>query len=236
MNFLQNKILDQGLSDKDIILNYVNSYSPSPVRFNAENIKALVGYDIKKDEEKFLKFLRTIDFLVEEGYLRCPSKYVKDSMNPEPITQLQQNVSITQYGIDSLRKTEETHLYEMQENREQKLGGSYHITVGDHSYVNINSTDHSINTVSIDNQNLDMAVLAEELERLRNALLPKAESAEHYSLIGQIASAESAAKTKNISDLKQVLSKLKPIGGWVLNIAKEIGVPIVIKALEARIQ
>lgn len=119
---------------------------------------------------------------------------------------------------------------------EQKsFGEGYNIRIGSNSHVNINSTDHSINTVSIDNQNLDMAVLAEELERLRNALLPKAESAEHYSLIGQIASAESAAKTKNISDLKQVLSKLKPIGGWVLNIAKEIGVPIVIKALEARI-
>ena len=135
-------------------------------------------------------------------------------------------------------------LYEMQEttnlggqeNRGQKSGESYNITVGNNSHVNIHSTDHSINTVSIDNQDLDMVVLAEELGRLRKALLPHAESAEQYVLVGQIASAETVAKTKNTSDLKQILSKLGPSAKWVLNIAKAIGVPITIKALEAYIK
>lgn len=133
-------------------------------------------------------------------------------------------------------KTDEAHLYEMQENREQKSGGSYHITVGDHSHVGIHSPDHSINTVSIGNQNLDMVVLAEEFERLRKALLPHADSAEQCALVGQIASAETAAKTKNASHLKEILSRLGPSAKWILNTATKIGVPIAIKALEAHIQ
>ena len=234
MNFLQDNLLDQRSSpeeDRDIILNHVYSHLPSPVRFNAENIEELTGY--KKDEEKFIKFLQTIDFLVEEGYLRCPSKYVKDSMNPEPIIHLHQNVTITQHGINNIKKTDKSPNFGGQRDSEQKYFRD--IVVGNNSHVNIYSTDYSINTISVDNQSLDIVSLAEELERLRNELLLHAESAEHYSLIGQVASAESAAKTKNISDLKQILSKLKPIAGWVLNIAKAIGVPIAIKALEARI-
>ena len=80
-----------------------------------------------------------------------------------------------------------------------------------------------------------MVGLAEELAQLRKALLSRAKTEEHYTLISEIASAETAAKTQNVSDLKQILSKLKTIAGWTLNVAKEIGVSIAIKVLEARI-
>ena len=88
----------------------------------------------------------------------------------------------------------------------------------------------------MDNKNLNMVVLAEELERLRKALLLHADSAEQCALVGQIASAETAAKDKNVSRLQEILSRLGPPAKWILNTAKEIGVPIAIKVLETHIK
>jgi hypothetical protein len=75
---------------------------------------------------------------------------------------------------------------------------------GDNSPVNINSIDNSANTIS--KQSLDFATLAAELAKLRKALLERAQSPEHYTAIGAIASAET--KSGDASKVKRALSAL----------------------------
>jgi hypothetical protein len=62
---------------------------------------------------------------------------------------------------------------------------------GDNSRVNINSTE-----------------LAAELAKLRKVLLVRAQSPEHYTAIGAIASAETETKSGNTSNVKRALSAL----------------------------
>ena len=105
-----------------------------------------------------------------------------------------------------------------------------HVT-GPNSRVNINSVDQSQNAVRIEQQ--DLGDLAVELEKLRTALVQNASTAEHYSAIGSIASAETAAKEGDKSKVEQALSALGSAGKWVAGVAKDIGVPIAVAVLKA---
>jgi len=78
-----------------------------------------------------------------------------------------------------------------------------------------------------------MAKLAEEFAQLRSALLPLASDAEQFAAIGAVASAEIAAKNGESSKITQALSALGTGGKWVLGVAKDIGVALVVAALES---
>lgn len=95
--------------------------------------------------------------------------------------------------------------------------------------VNINSTDNSSNTVVYQAQ--DLAKLADEFSRLREALLTRAQRAEHYAAIGVIASAELEAK----SGEQPKVSALGAAGRWVLDTAKDIGVQIATEVVKAQV-
>jgi len=127
--------------------------------------------------------------------------------------------------------------YQVKYRREgQKPAGSpgYHIHLsGDNSRVNINSIDNSANTIS--KQSVDFSALAAELTQLRKVLLERAQSPEHYTAIGAIASAETATKSGDASKVKRALSAVGTAGGWVLETAKEIGVSVVAELLKAQI-
>lgn len=112
---------------------------------------------------------------------------------------------------------------------EGTAGYTIHVT-GQNSRVNINSVDNSTNVVSYVSENMDGMIA--ELEKLRTALLPKAQTPEHYAAIGAIASAEIAAKEGDASKVSQILSALGAGGKWTLDVAKEIGVPVVIEVLK----
>lgn len=104
-----------------------------------------------------------------------------------------------------------------------------HVT-GENSRVNIDSIDNSMNTVSKITQNMDG--LASEFAQLREAMLPKANSPEHYAAIGAVASAEIAAKSGDPSKVKQALSGLGAASKWVVDVAKDIGVQIASETLK----
>jgi hypothetical protein len=143
---------------------------------------------------------------------------------------------VTDPGFYAPLRTVPAH-YQVKYRREgQKPAGSpgYHIHLsGDNSRVNINSIDNSANTVS--NQLLDFTALAAELAKLRSVLLERAQSAEHYTAIGAIASAETETKSGDASRVKKALSALGTAGRWVLDTSKEIGVPVVVELLKAQI-
>lgn len=111
-------------------------------------------------------------------------------------------------------------------------GPMLHVS-GTNSRININSTDNSTNTVTTHIENAPK--LASELEQLRNALLQKATSPEHYVAIGAIAEAEAAAMENNGSKLSAALDRLQTGGGWVWETAQKIAIPVASKALAAHL-
>jgi hypothetical protein len=100
---------------------------------------------------------------------------------------------------------------------------------GANSRMNVNSTDNSSNRVVY--QTHDLAQLADELSRLREALLTRARSAEHYAAIGVIASAELQAK----SGEQPKISALGAAGRWVLEAAKNIGAKIATEVVKDQV-
>ncbi len=110
-------------------------------------------------------------------------------------------------------------------------GGHYIQVTGNNARVNIGSTDNSTNTVQIQADDLDRLTI--ELRQLRAALLARAEAAEHYTAIGQIASAETAAKEGNSAGAVAALSALGSAGKWVLEATKDVAVPVLAELLKS---
>lgn len=108
----------------------------------------------------------------------------------------------------------------------QTIVANFH---GPNSRMNINSTDNSSSVIIYQTQ--DLAKLADEFSRLREALLARAQSAEHYAAIGIIASAELEVK----SGEQPKVSALGAAGRWVLDAAKEIGVQFATEVVKAQI-
>ncbi len=127
--------------------------------------------------------------------------------------------------------------YQVKYRREgQKPAGNpgYHIHLsGDNPRVNINSIDSSANTIS--KGSLDLTALAAELAKLRKVLLERAQTPEHYTAIGIIASAETETKSGDASKVNRALSALGTASRWVLDTSKEIGVTLVAELLKAHI-
>lgn len=86
--------------------------------------------------------------------------------------------------------------------------------------------------VSIDQhtEGLDLQALAGELAKLRAALMQHdGDEVEKAIAIGEIAKAENEAKNGDESKTMEYLSKT---GGWVLDVAKGIGIPLAVEALK----
>ena len=108
-------------------------------------------------------------------------------------------------------------------------GGHSNVAGGAGSRVNIQSTDQSTNSVIYNKS--DMANLAEELGKLRAALLPRASNAEQYVAVGALASAEIAAREGKSFAIDKALSALGTAGKWAFDVATEIGVHLAAAAL-----
>lgn len=94
---------DELIFNKNIMLVLLTVYdkNPSYSRFNAELVVKLTG--VYQSDDNLIMFFETIDFLVEEGYLRCKSPYVIQNDGPGKQTvQSNQPVYITEYGIKKL--------------------------------------------------------------------------------------------------------------------------------------
>lgn len=75
---------------------------------------------------------------------------------------------------------------------------------------------------------IDVTTLAKELPLLLEELKKQATEGTHYKAIGEVADAQKAAEQKDGSKTLEYLAKA---GQWVLDIAKNIGVPVATKAL-----
>jgi len=113
-----------------------------------------------------------------------------------------------------------------------KPGYSIHVS-GENARVNIHSVDKSTNIIS--NQHVEMATLADELAKLRAALLERAQSREHFVAIGIIATAELAAESGDASKVSQAMSALGAGARWVFDTAKEVGVQVVAEILKTHL-
>jgi hypothetical protein len=78
-------------------------------------------------------------------------------------------------------------------------------------------------------ENIDLRILAEELEKLRHELRNSATSPEDDAKIGAIASAELEAKK---GDGPKALSALAKAGKWAFDAATQIGVQVAAEALK----
>jgi serine/threonine protein kinase len=79
-------------------------------------------------------------------------------------------------------------------------------------------------------EHVDLAALAGEMTELRSALRTLASGPEHDIALAEVASAEMAAKT---GDGPRMLRHLAKAGKWALEIATEIGAPVVTAVLKA---
>lgn len=104
---------------------------------------------------------------------------------------------------------------------------------GANARVNINSTDNSTNTST--HHTYDLQALAVELPLLREALVHRATTAEEYTAIGAIASAETGAKGGDASKVSRALSALGSAGKWVLETAREIGVQVAAEVIRGKL-
>jgi hypothetical protein len=112
------------------------------------------------------------------------------------------------------------------------VGYAIHVS-GENARVNIHSTDNSTNNVL--KQGSGLGAVADELKKLRDALLPKATDAAHYTAIGAISSAETAARAGEAAKAERELSALGSAGKWAFGVAQQIGVATVAAILKAHL-
>lgn len=111
-----------------------------------------------------------------------------------------------------------------------KVGDQYSVSQAGAVGPNAHAHDMSFNQnyAQIDSS-INLLQLADELSRLQKAMMKEATEAEHSIAIGEVAKAEKAAKTKDVS---KVTEHLKSAGKWSLDIASKIGVPIAVEVLK----
>jgi hypothetical protein len=91
--------------------------------------------------------------------------------------------------------------------------------------------DSTVRQTNQGGQVLDMIILAQELARLRAALREQATEPEHDAAIGDLASAEIAARKSDENATLTHLARLGSLGKWVLGVAQSIGTPLAISVI-----
>ncbi len=99
--------------------------------------------------------------------------------------------------------------------------------VGPHSHAHDMTFNQIWNQVS---KEIDLSDLTKELSLLRIQLKKEAAEAEHDAAIGEIASAEVAAKE---GDGPKAMEHLAKAGKWAFDIATKIGVAVAAAALKS---
>jgi hypothetical protein len=116
------------------------------------------------------------------------------------------------------------------EKQEVIMGDKYEIH-GQAGGVGPQAHVHHVNFVQLwdqTSQSINLSQLAPELTSLREAMLARATTPEHYAAIGAIASAEIEAKS---GSGPRVLEHLSKAGKWALDFARELGVQVAAEAL-----
>lgn len=138
-------------------------------------------------------------------------------------------VDITSYGIDEIERARANPT--RQTNFFPPAVSIINVGVMHGSSIQqgtVNSTQNAQISISA----ADLPKLASELKTLREALVADAKTAEQYTAIGAIASAETAAAS---GDTHGVGAALKGIGakmsGWIVEAGKRIGAGLAVKVI-----
>jgi len=111
-----------------------------------------------------------------------------------------------------------------------KIGDVYNVN-GQVGALGPNAEAHNMTFKQISGQitnTINLEELSKELTLLRQAMKRESVTVDHDIAVSEIAKAEQAAKSK---DLTKVAEYLKAAGKWALDIAVQIGVPIAIEAM-----
>jgi len=88
---------------------------------------------------------------------------------------------------------------------------------------NSHAENMTFNQINGSTSEIDLAQLGREMEELRVILSTKANDSAHYVAMGEIASAETSAKT---GDQVSALQHLSKAGSWVWETAKKVGIGV----------
>jgi len=111
--------------------------------------------------------------------------------------------------------------------------GDKNTNYGQAGAVGRNAHVHDVNFTQVwaqKSKDLDLPRLAQELQDLRKQMANKAETAEQYSAISAVASAEEQAKKNQGPGVLEYLSKA---GKWALDVATDIGKSVAVEALKS---
>ena len=119
--------------------------------------------------------------------------------------------------------------------KEVSMSGD-HYNVGQAGAVGAGSTAHNFqqiwNNWQTTGADVDLVLLAQDLEKLRQEMKREATSPEQDEATGEIAGAQTAAKN---GDGGKVLEKLAKAGKWALSMAEKIGAGLAVAALKKAI-
>lgn len=125
-------------------------------------------------------------------------------------------------GLMTMQKNLVVNIQHM-ENNKYKVENSNIAALGDHAQAK--DFSQQITT----SNDIDLPNLANELAKLRAAAKAEATLDEHDEAIGNLASAEKAAKS---GDKSKTMQFLATTGKWTLEMATKVGVPLAVAALK----
>lgn len=133
------------------------------------------------------------------------------------------------YNQDEILWQQNKRVLIIQEKKEVYMGNKYNITGGNQGAVGDNAQASGFIQVSEPQTLVDLGKLAAELETLRQAAKQEASEADHDIAVGEIASAEEAAKKGDMNSVKHHLAKA---GSWAFDVATKIGVALAVEAIK----
>ncbi len=104
--------------------------------------------------------------------------------------------------------------------------------VAPHSHFNTVQIGQKYGEVPSD---MDLVALADELRELRSMLTNRVQDSSQYALIGEVMSAETAARDNDREKTTDHLRGLKGAGKWVLDAATSVGTGLAEAAIKASI-
>lgn len=202
--------------------------------------------------QKKNKYLNTLDNRLETEYSNLISDLRENLqrffLNFQTDTKLRFTEINVEKELDPLRtgyEKERSNLRYMQprsaifEDASRLLGSGKETVMGDKYEIhgpavgvgrNVNIQTVNFNQLwDQSRSSLDLGKLANDLARLREAMAKESTGAEEYAAVGNVASAEVAAKKENGPSTLEYLFKA---GKWALDVAIKIGVPVAIEALK----
>jgi hypothetical protein len=163
---------------------------------------------------EIVKYLR----LREE---RSPQPSADSSLILEIVKNLPEGITISSLLTDRSSKVEEITMGDRYEVGQAGAVGPQSVAVGQHFVQIWNKTSSDVN----------LQELAQELRKVREKGRTLASGTPEDDLaLAEVANAELAAQQ---DDGAKAMSHLARAGQWALDIAKQVGVPIAIKALES---